>query len=49
MSSKHETLQVPYDGAKPMLSLSDVIFNASPGNSALVLRVFEAVFKDLKR
>lgn|SRR5574344_1030156 len=42
-------LQVPYDGAKPMLSLSDVIFNASPGNSALVLRVFEAVFKDLKR
>lgn len=40
--------EVPYEGAKPMLSLSDMIFDGHSSNSLLVRKVFDAVYIDLK-
>lgn len=40
--------EVPYEGAKPMLSLSDMIFDGHSSNSLLVRKVFDAVYIDLE-
>lgn len=41
--------EVSYEGAKKMLSLSDIIFAAHKENGVLVKKVFEAVYEDLGR
>jgi TfoX/Sxy family transcriptional regulator of competence genes len=43
----HSNEQLPYDGAKPMLSMSDIIFDERPDNAALIEKVFNAIYKDL--
>lgn len=40
--------ELPYEGAKPMLSMSDVIFDEHSGNTALIEEVFKAIFSDIK-
>ncbi len=40
--------EIPYEGAKPMLSLSDIIFDEHPENRNLMKKVFTAIFNDLK-
>ncbi len=38
----------PYGGAKPMLSISDIVFDEHIGNSQFINCVFDAIYKDLK-
>ena len=40
--------QIPYEGAKPMLSISDIIFDSHPENTDLFQRLFTAILNDLK-
>lgn len=39
--------EVPYEGAKPMLAVSDMIFDGRPGNATLMAKVFEAIRQEL--
>ncbi len=38
---------IPYEGAKPMLSMSDLIFDEHPGNAILIEKVFKAIYNDI--
>lgn len=38
----------PYEGGKPMLSMSDIIFDNHFYNSSLVKKVFDAILNDIK-
>lgn len=40
--------ELPYEGAKPMLSLSDLIFNGYSGNNQLIKEVFESIYEQIK-
>lgn len=41
--------EVPYEGAKPMLSMSDIIFDGHiADNSKLIKIVFEAIYSEKK-
>jgi TfoX/Sxy family transcriptional regulator of competence genes len=42
------TEELPYDGAKPMLSMSDIIFDEHPDNAQLMRNVFEAILHDIR-
>ena len=39
--------EIPYEGAKPMLSMSDIIFDEHPGNAILIEKVFKAIYNDI--
>jgi Regulator of competence-specific genes len=38
----------PYEGAKPMLSLSDLIFDGHSGNNKFLKEVFESIYEQIK-
>lgn len=40
--------QQPYEGAKMMFSLSDIVFDEHPEDIALLKQVFEAIYEDIK-
>jgi len=40
--------ELPYEGAKPMLSMSDIIYDEHPDNYILIRKVFTAIFQDIK-
>ncbi len=42
------TEEIPYAGAKPMLSMSDLIFDGHSDNVELIKRVFNAIYMDIK-
>jgi TfoX/Sxy family transcriptional regulator of competence genes len=37
------TEELPYEGSKPMLSLSDIVYDGHSDNAVLIEKVFEAV------
>jgi len=39
--------EIPYEGAKPMLSMSDLIFDEHPENAILIEKVFKAIYNDI--
>ena len=40
--------ELPYEGAKPMLSMSDIIYDGHPDNYILIRKVFTAICQDIK-
>lgn len=42
------TEELPYEGAKPMLSLSDLIFDGHSGNNKFIREVFESIYEQIK-
>jgi TfoX/Sxy family transcriptional regulator of competence genes len=40
--------QSPYDGAKPMINASDIIFDAKPENKNFFKQVLSLIYDDLK-
>lgn len=41
------TEELPYEGAKPMLSMSDTIFDGHSDNALLVEKVFKVIYMDI--
>ena len=42
--------ELPYDGAKPMLSMSDIVFDGHAGdNGRLIKKVFEAIYHEINK
>jgi TfoX/Sxy family transcriptional regulator of competence genes len=39
--------EIPYEGAKPMLSMSDIIFDGHSDNTKLIGKVFNAISMDI--
>lgn len=40
--------ELPYEGAKPMLSLSDIVFDGHQSeNNKLIRKVFEAIYSEI--
>jgi len=40
--------ELPYEGAKPMLSMSDIIYDGHSDNYILIRKVFTAICQDIK-
>jgi len=41
--------EIPYEGAKSMLSMSDMVFDGHRDNAALIRKVFEAIAHDINK
>jgi TfoX/Sxy family transcriptional regulator of competence genes len=37
------TEELPYEGAKPMLSMSDIVYDGHSDNAVMIAKVFEAI------